>query len=240
MNTLMLTLAVRFGKGRINPVRVMLGAVCGAAIARASGGLSRLQAMLLWLPTAMIMMRIAMGKSRNLPAQTLLLICASGLVGGMVLCFMGATGSLAAAYALGILAAVAAGFCAAKTRRTNAARVRVICVYRGRRAAFEAMIDSGNTLVDYLTHLPVIVIPEKTGYEALGLEDAVLRPIFAQTAGGRQRMAVLAPQEVTLELDGIGHGVQAVIALSPGMDPATPALVPAALEHDNWNSNRGG
>lgn len=229
MNALLLALAVRLGGGRICPVRVLLGAACGAAVAQAANGLSRLQAMLLWLPAAMVMMRIARGKGQRLLVQAMLLFCAAGLTGGMVLCFAGATGSLAAAYALGSLAAVVIGLNAARIRREHAAHVRLVCVYRGKRAAFEAMIDSGNTLRDYLTHLPAIVIPEKSGREALNLNETPLRPIFARTAGGRQRMQVLVPEEIILELDGRAQRVQAVIALSPGMEGSMPALVPAAL-----------
>jgi len=129
------------------------------------------------------------------------------------------------------LAAAGIGLCAARTRRSvhESMRVQLLCTYRGKEAAFEAMIDSGNTLVDYLTHLPVIVLPERTGIEALELSNTPLRPIFAQTAGGRQKMDVLAPEKIVLEKDGRRHAVRAVIALSPQMSESVPALVPAAL-----------
>ena len=240
MNALMLALAVRLGGGRFNPVRVLLGAAAGAAIARAASGLSRMQALLVWLPTAMLMMRIARGRaSRSLLGDALLLLCAAGLAGGMVLSLWGATGSLAAAYALGGIAAIAIGLCASRTGRAerNVKRARIICTYRGKRAAFDAMIDSGNTLRDYLTQLPVIVIPERSGRKALELGGAPLRPIFAQTAGGRQQMAVFSPQEIVLELDGSSISVQAVIALSPGMNEDVPALVPAPLAQCEWTIN---
>ena len=97
------------------------------------------------------------------------------------------------------------------------------------------MIDSGNTLRDYLTRLPVIVLPEETGRAALAMDGQPLRPIFAQTAGGRQRMHVLAPDAVALEVDGACHAVQAVIAFSPQMSGCVPALVPAALLGGLWN-----
>ncbi len=237
MNTLMLSLAVRLGGGGFSLARVLLGAAAGAAIARAAGGLSRIQAMLVWLPAAMIMMRIARGKSarRSLLADALLLFCAAGLLGGMVLCFLGATGSLAMAYALGGVAAIGIGHCAARAKRTKSGteRVRIICTYRGKRAAFCAMIDSGNTLRDYLTHLPVIVMAEQTARDALDFDDMPLRPIFAQTASGRQRMYVFAPEKIELELGGISQSVQAVIALSPGMSADVPALVPALMTAAN-------
>jgi len=233
MNALMLTLAVRFGGMRIQPLRVLSGAAAGAAIACAAGRLSRLHAALVWLPAAMIMMRITLGKTgrRHALAHALLLLCAAGLVGGMVLSFWGATGSLALAYGMSAIAAAGVGVCVMREKRhaRDTARVRIVCTYRGKTAAFDAMIDSGNTLRDYLTHLPVIVLPERTGIEALELSNTPLRPIFAQTAGGRQKMDVLAPEKIVLEKDGRRHAVRAVIALSPQMSESVPALVPAAL-----------
>lgn len=244
MNALMLSLAVRLGGGQIAAARVLPGAAAGAAIAWAARGLSRPAQILAWLPAAMLMMRIARGEEarRSLIADSMLLLCAAGLTGGVVLCFLGATGSHAAAYALGGIAAFAVGLCAARSRQTQLSirRARLACTYCGKGAAFDAMIDSGNTLRDYLTQLPVIVIPESTGRKALGLEQAPLRPIFAQTAGGRQQMAIFSPQEITLEIDGVSRRVQAVMALSPGMSETVPALVPADLAGNHWNSSRGG
>lgn len=239
MNALGLALAVRLGGGRVVPVRVLLGAGAGAAIAQMAQGLTRMQSMLVWLPSAMLMMRIARGKRSRLIADALLLLCASGFVGGMVLALWGATGSLALAYALAGIAAVCIGVCTLRKRQAipQAVQVRILCRYRGRKAAFDAMIDSGNTLRDYLTHLPVIVLPEKNGRAALAMDGRRLRPIFAQTAGGRQRMYVFAPEAVELELDGACHAVRAVIAFSPQMSGCVPALVPASLLGGLWNSN---
>ena len=244
MNALMIALALRLGGARICVQRVLLGAVCGAAIAQASLGLSRMQILLMWIPTAMIMMCIARGRTahRHKFSGTALLMCASGLAGGIILALWGATGSLFAAYVLGGMAVVGIGICAAHTRRAaqETTHVRMICTYRGGSAAFEAMIDSGNTLRDYLTHLPVIVLSERAGREALGLADSPLRPIFAQTAGGKQKMYVFAPETIAVEMDGVRHTVQAVIALSPKMSESVPALVPVSLLDRLWNSNRGG
>ena len=242
MNALGLALAVRLGGDRIVPVRVLLGAGAGAMIAQMAQGLDRMQAMLLWLPSAMLMMRIAKGKRCRLLADALLLLCAQGLLGGMVLALWGATGSLALAYALGGIAAACTGVCAARKRRKipQTAQVRVLLRYRGREASFDAMIDSGNTLRDYLTRLPVIVMPEKTGRQALEMDDTPLRPIFAQTAGGRQRMHVLVPEWIALEVDGACRAVQAVVAFSPQMSSSVPALVPALLLGGFWNQNGGG
>ena len=235
LDFLMLALAVRLGGRRIQLLRLLIGAVVGAAIAMLARrlALGRTYVLSLWLPTAMVMMTIACGRETSGAPVTnaLLLMCAAGLLGGMVLAFSGAAGSPTGGYVLGGLAALGVGLCAARTRRAahDVHRAQITCVYRGHRASFDAMIDSGNTLRDYLTYLPVIVIDEKRGRQALALGDAPLRPIFAQTAGGKLRMDVLAAQEIILEADGQKRTVDAVLALSPALGGNTPALVPAVL-----------
>ena len=107
--------------------------------------------------------------------------------------------------------------------------------YCGQRAEFDAMIDSGNTLRDYLTHLPVIVLPQSAAKGKLRLGDRPLRPIFAQTAAGKQRMDVFAPQEIVIECQGICRRALAMAALSPQMSADVPALVPAALLDEQGN-----
>ncbi|MBR4040563.1 MAG: sigma-E processing peptidase SpoIIGA [Clostridia bacterium] len=235
MNVLMLALAVRLGGGRFRPGRVIAGALAGTWIASGARALalSRMEAACLWLPAAIIMMGIAGGrKALRTPVKSaLLLMCAAGLVGGMVLSFSGVTGSLAGAYVLGAAAALAAGACTARARcaAQDMHCARVTCAYRGRQATFDAIIDSGNTLRDYLTHLPVIVIDEKSARQALAIGDMRFRPIFAQTAGGRVRMDVFVPQEIVLEADGKRITVRAAVALCDRLGENVPALVPAAL-----------
>ena len=235
MNTLMLALAVRLGGGRGRLRRMLAGALAGAAIAAAARALalSRMQTACMWLPAAMIMMLIAEGRKalRTLVKSMLLLMGAAGLAGGMVLSFYGATGSLMGAYVLGALAALAAGICTARANRMaqDVHRARVICTYRGVRISFDAMIDSGNTLRDYLTHLPVIVIDAQKGRKALFPDGTGFRPIFAQTAGGRIRMDLFVPQEIVLEADGKRMTVRAAVALSDRLGENAPALVPASL-----------
>ena len=88
MNALMLMLAVRMGGGRIRAGRLMAGAFAGAAAAHGARcvALGRGQSMLLWLPIAAAMMRIAQGKAvkGRMIREALLLLCAAGFVGGMV------------------------------------------------------------------------------------------------------------------------------------------------------------
>jgi len=95
-------------------------------------------------------------------------------------------------------------------------------------AEFDAIIDSGNTLRDYLTHRSVIVLPDGAR-EALGLCGVALRPIFADTAGGRQMMDCFMPEETLLIIGGKTICVRAAAAFSPGLREDAPALVPSAL-----------
>lgn len=235
LDFLMLALAVRLGGGSMKPLRLLLGAAAGAAIAWAARALAleRIQMLCLWLPCAMTMMLIARGREALMAPvkNALLLMCAAGLLGGMVLSLSGALGSLAGGYVLGSLSALGIGLCAARVRRTaqNVHRARVTCICRGQRASFDAIIDSGNTLRDYLTHLPVIVIDEKRGRKAFDLGDGPLRPIYAQTAGGRQRMDMIVPQEIILQTNGQMRVMRAALALSPWLGEDVPALVPSSL-----------
>ena len=101
----------------------------------------------------------------------------------------------------------------------------------GRTAAFTAMVDSGNCLRDYLTHRPVIVMPQARGYRLFGLENTPLRPIFADTAGGRQ-MLCLTPEATILDNGQTKRAVEALLALSPGLGGNAPALLPVSLLED--------
>ena len=225
----MLLLALRFAGWRIRPVRVALGALLGALCAQAAVPLSHTARMLLWLPVALVMMLVTGGRrAARAPGRAAgLLLCAAGLLGGIVLSLYGATGSLRLAYALGGAAALAVMLLHRQPGRPVPARAQ--CRLHGQTASFRAMADSGNTLRDYLTHLPVIVAPEEVGRRLLHLEGAALRPIFADTAGGRQMMQCFLPEETIITLDGEQRRVRAAWALSPGLAENAPALIPGAL-----------
>lgn len=230
---LMLVLALRFAGRRIHPPRALLGALLGAGIAAAMRGfaLTRMQTAGLWLPTAALMMAVAGGRSfcQRPVRGTLLLLAAAGLLGGVVQALYGATGSLGAAYTLGTGAVCAMAASTLRTRRSakDVRSVRVSCRFRGRQIAFDAMVDSGNCLRDYLTHRPVIVLPEAWGRKRLCPEGEGLRPIFASTAGGRQMMWCFLPEETVVRVSGKRVAVEAAAALAPGL--ADTALFPAAL-----------
>ena len=160
-----------------------------------------------------------------------LLLGAAGLLGGTIQALSGATGSKATGLLLGTLAIplLSAAMIRASRMRRDVQTVRVRMTYKKRTARFSAVVDSGNCLRDYLTHRPVIVIPQARGNRLFGLEDTPLRPIFADTAGGRQMMFCLTPER-TILCDGRNEwAVEAMLALSPGLGGNAPALLPASL-----------
>lgn len=231
-NALCLCMALRMMDRRVHPARVAAAAALGAGLACASRG-PGLHSALLWLPVALIMARVACGPGRMLRGA-LLLLASEGLLGGTVLALRGATGSLAAAWIIGAAAAAVMALSACRARRAaqDVTRARFLCTVHGRTASFDAIIDSGNGLRDYLTHRPVVVLPEAAARARLRLGgDALLRPILADTAGGRQMMGCLTPERAEILMQGSRRPARCVVALSPGLAPEAPALVPAALLH---------
>lgn len=229
----MLLAAMRLLGRRARPMRLLLSALLGACAARAAASLDAGCAARLWLPVALGMMAVAGGRAalRRPLRSALVLLAAAGLLGGTVQALLGATGSLPAALLLGLAAFPVTAAAAMRARRAggDVQRVRIRVRYRGREAAFDAMVDSGNCLRDYLTHRPVIVAPEKLGRARLGLEGEALRPIFADTAGGRQMMWCLLPEQTVICFGHHKKACEAMLALSPGLGGDAPALVPAAL-----------
>ena len=219
----MLAVALRLGGVRIRPVRLFAGAAAGAFAALCARTFA-LDRMALWLPAAAGMMRIAAGRRmcRRPVHHILLLFCAGGLLGGMALALAGALGSLPAAY-------MAAGGCALylTLRLSRGKRRHMQIIYAG--AGMAAVMDTGNTLRDYLTQLPVIVIPEGCAMAEALFRSLPMRLIFADTAGGRQMMRLCVPERICLVVNGRKRTVRAAVALSAGLHAHSPALVPAAL-----------
>ena len=235
LNAVMLLIAARLEEARIRPVRMFLAALLGAACALICRrlALSRGETALLWLPVAFIMQAAAQGKTALVqPVRHIcLLLCAAGLLGGMVLALRGATESLPTAYALGgiCMAVMTLSLTRARRAAADVRHVQIICRYRGLNVTFDAMADSGNTLRDYLTHRPVIVMPLQKGKKLFHLKNETLRPIFADTAGGRVMMQLLMPQETIVLLNGQKKNVCAAVALSDALSENAPALVPSSL-----------
>ena len=234
LDGVMTALALRLGGLKAPVWKTGLAALFGAAAARLCAGLSVGTRAALWLPIAMIMMRIAAGRAAKPLRSAGLLLAAAGLLGGTVQALSGAAGSKAVGLLLGAATAPLLGAAAVRARRmrrsVTSVRVRMTC--GGRTAEFAAMVDSGNCLRDYLTHRPVIVIPQARGNRLFGLENTPMRPIFADTAGGRQMMFCLTPETTILDNGQTKRTVEALLALSPGLGGNAPALLPASLLED--------
>ncbi|MBQ7784550.1 MAG: sigma-E processing peptidase SpoIIGA [Clostridia bacterium] len=241
LNSAALLLALRFSGKRIQLFKVLFGAFFGACFAgwMRALALSRMHTAMLWLPCAMVMMMISAGDRAGMGIIRggLLLLCAYGLLGGVIQALWGASGSLPAAWCLGCAAVLwmAQSVKRGQKKACDTQRVTVAIEYRGRTAEFDAVLDSGNTLRDYLTHLPVIVLPMADGREKLEPEGMGLRPIFAETAGGKTVMHCFTPHEVVIQTGGKVRRLQAAAALSPLMKKGLPALVPTILFEDDQN-----
>jgi len=199
--------------------------------------LDRVCAAALWLPCAAVMMLICTGSRKGAMRGGLLLLCAYGLLGGMIQALWGASGSLPAAWCAGGAAALGMGVFVMRSgnKVCGTAAVKITVAYRGRKAEFDALLDSGNTLRDYLWRLPVIVLPMADVTEKLGLEDTAFRPIFAETAGGKTMMHCFTPQEIIVDFAGKKRRLKAAAALSPMMKAGLPALVPMTMLEDDQN-----
>ena len=231
LDSVMVALALKLGGARTSAWRIALAALLGAAAARMCAGLPVWGRALLWLPIAMGMMAAACGRALKPLRAAGLLLAAAGLMGGTIQALSGAAGSKTRGMLLGVLAVplITAAMVRALRTGRDVQTVRVRMTYQGRTAEFSAMVDSGNCLRDYLTHRPVIVMPQARGNRLFGLEGTPLRPIFADTAGGRQMMLCLLPDETILGDGETERAVEAILALSPGLGGNAPALLPTSL-----------
>lgn len=234
MNAAALAIWLRLMGRGLYPVRIAAGAACAAAIAcllRFMIASRALQAVF-WAPTAFAMMAAADFQSvKRKPVRCLLtMFSAMGLLGGTVTALEGATESLAAAYALGAAAAIICAASAGRARRAAGQRfVRLRLSLCGRRVQMDALVDSGNCLRDYLTHRPVIVLPQRRGERLFPLSEAALRPLFADTAAGRQMLWCAVPQAAEWLDEKRWRPAEALVAFSPAMESGSPALFPASL-----------
>ena len=217
MDTLCLTAAMRLSSLRARPGRVLLSALAGALLSMIALSLWGLRASAYAaLPIAVLMALLAFGL-RRAPGGSARLLIAGLLSAGMAqyMHLLGLGGWAAAlACAPGVLYAVHL-LLRWQSRAGERADVRLLFERGG--VSLDGLVDSGNCLRDYLTHRPVIVMPQARGYRLFGLENTPLRPIFADTAGGRQMMLCLTPEATILDNGQTKRAVEALLALSPGL-----------------------
>ena len=232
MDTLCLTAAMRLSSLRARPGRIALSALAGALLSMIALSLWGLRASAYAaLPIAVLMALLAFGL-RRAPGGSARLLIAGLLSAGMAQYMhrLGLGGWAAAlACAPGVLYAVHL-LLRWQSRAGERADVRLLFERGG--VSLDGLVDSGNCLRDYLTHRPVIVMPQARGYRLFGLENTPLRPIFADTAGGRQMMLCLTPEATILDNGQTKRAVEALLALSPGLGGNAPALLPVSLLED--------
>ena len=101
-------------------------------------------------------------------------------------------------------------------RRRQNGRSRLVVEHRAKIYILEALVDSGSSLHDPLTGLPVVVayIP--------ALENEASLPIPTQTLSGISLLYALKPRRILWE----GVEISALLALSPAPLRGTEALIP--------------
>ena len=238
-NSLCIAMMLRITENRRRGVRVIFAALTGALAAYGVRqlGFSRGLEALCWLLVAIVITFAALGRV-SLRAALVLLAC-EGFLGGTVYALYGALGTKAAAWGVGAVFAfvMSASAIRARTAAADVHTVRIRITADTHTAEFEALVDSGNCLRDYLTHRAVIVLPE-AAKEALGLIGAPLRPIFADTAGGRQMMDCFTPRGVWIVRHGQVTQANACVAFSPGLTKHAPALLPQSLLKGRQDESR--
>ena len=238
-NALCIAMMLRILGRRRKPLRILAAALMGALGAHGLRllALSRGISALLWLPLAAGISAAVVGRF-SLRSAGLLLSC-EGFLGGTIYALSGALASKEAAWCIGAVYALILSANAAYTRKAAAHMhtVRIRITHGQHVTELEALVDSGNCLRDYLTHRPVIVLPE-AAREKLGLCGVPLRPIFADTAGGRTMMDCFTPRSVWVLEDGRATAVSACAAFSPGLPAEAPALVPQSLLVENKDESR--
>lgn len=235
---LTIVLALRLQGRRVRPLRAAAGAALGAAATLLMRGTPAGESPLVWLAAAAAMMLCADPRALRRPLRAAAsLLAAAGLLGGTVYALAGAFGSLQAAWLAGTVFALAASRIGLRRPKADGCTLRITA--GGRRAEFAAIIDTGNSLRDYLTGLPVIVIPYADAVRQLDPDALRLRPLAARTAGGQQLMWCFVPDEIVLAGNDGRQRVRAAAALSPGLEAGSPALTPAGLSDDNADNGWG-
>ncbi len=210
----LLWLASAWRGGRINPFRILAGALFGALwalAAAATGGV--LRSVLLQATVSVVMVWVALGRS----ARTDLLKTAGAL-------WMGAA-MLGGAAAMGVpmltagVATGVAGMALVRRKRSPPPPRVTLTISQGSvTRTMDAIVDTGNRALDPWSGLPAVFVPEGPFIPEEG------RVICIRTAAGARILPCFEPERVTID----GMPMRAVVALTPA-GFLESALVPWAL-----------
>ena len=245
MDTLSILAAHRLcTPSKIQPVRVMMGALVGTtyAFVRAVVPMPLTVGVVAFVLVAYIMAAIAIPTEHvrdSVRGCVLLTLCCM-LSGGVC-------AALERVFGMGVVTMACAGVAMGgfvrqirKSRHCTPEAAVITCVYHGHQARMRALIDTGNRLSDPLTGLPVIAAPREALGEIIPAsvradDPQTLPPGFrllrAQTAAGPCLLMCFHPQHLMIEYEGRCAGVRALIALSTATEGAM-ALVPSELIAD--------
>lgn len=229
-----LLLAERLMRIRAKPARLLFAALLGGVYALAAAFEGSLRLLVWALPMGLLLSLTAFGRAglRAFP----------GLMAGSLFLSGGLGFGLRREWPkAGILLLIAAAglvlsFLLARGRIAPAERLTILIAYRGRSAALPAFRDSGNTLFDPLTGLPVMVLPfqgvrsllpEGTDPRELSTLPRGFRLIRVRTAAGEKTLMCFHPERVLLRSGKRACCVDAVAAVSAF--PEKKALLPEAL-----------
>lgn len=231
MDWLILRLAAALRGGRLAKGRAAAGCVLGALYALWA---------VFWPPAGGILGKIAFGgvlalalspKSyKEYGLAVLCLFAAAFAVGGMAFALALATGGrvergviwtglpVRTALCIALLATFLPGAARRILRRKQAGRVRLTVAHGGASYALEGLVDSGSSLYDPLSGLPVVV----AYLPALAAEARL--PVPVETLGGKGVLFALKPQHITWN----GTELNALLAISPSPLRGAQALIPPA------------
>ena len=209
----LLWLAAAWRGSQVSPLRILYGALLGAAWALAAamtgGALSSF-----WLQGVVSALMVMVALGRRPYKETLQSIAAL---------WLGAA-ALGGVTALGVpsvcaILLVGVGSCYLTFRKRALPPPKVFVVICQGEKVFrtDAIVDTGNRALDPYTHLPVIFIP-------MGPFEAAGQTLLIKTAAGIRVMPFFTPDELTVN----GRPVSAVVALAP-KENLHCALVPASL-----------
>lgn len=235
MDFLSLLLAARLRRARFHGLRALIGSALGAAYALlAWTGNGLLRGFPFLLAAMLCVTLLAFGR-------TGLVLFPWVFASSLLLCGLAdvlAHSGVSPVAVLSLSGFAVLGFCLLRGRQGEMEHgdcvVRVM--YGGKRAALPALRDSGNSLSDGVTGLPVIVAPEKrvAGLLPEGVRAADLatlppgwRLLPIRTAAGEGTLMCFRPDAAELVRDGKARKIETTIAVSDFAENS--ALVPEEL-----------
>lgn len=163
------------------------------------------------------------------PAAVAALFASTFLLGGLAYALSGCVSFGSASFSLPLRSVLLAVVCALplprcirlwRRRQAHARQATLLRItHRGQSHVLRAMVDSGNTLCDPLSGLPIIVVESR-----FMPEDVPLRPIPCSTVSGSCMLYACKPDRIQARAGG-WLDLKALVAASPNELKGVDALV---------------